>query len=164
MYISDIQTLYAYNGWANGRILQVAGQLSPEQFIAGAPVSHGSLHKLLVHILSAEWVWRKRCQGESPTALLDVQQFPSFGALRDFWMEEEGAMSLYLGSLSNDALTQPVRYQTIRGQPYENALWHILLHVVNHGTQHRSEAGILLTQYGHSPGDLDFIGFVRNKD
>jgi hypothetical protein len=33
--------------------------------------------------------------------------------------------------------------------------------VVNHGTQSRAEAGIALTLFDQSPGDLDMILFFR---
>ena len=32
-----------------------------------------------------------------------------------------------------------------------------LAHVVNHGTQHRSELARYLTVHGHSPGELDLL-------
>jgi uncharacterized damage-inducible protein DinB len=38
-----------------------------------------------------------------------------------------------------------------------------LVHMVNHGTQFRAEAGIALTAYGQSPGDLDLLLYFREK-
>jgi uncharacterized damage-inducible protein DinB len=35
--------------------------------------------------------------------------------------------------------------------------WVILAHVVNHGTQQRSELALYLTERGHSPDQLDLI-------
>jgi uncharacterized damage-inducible protein DinB len=42
-------------------------------------------------------------------------------------------------------------------------LWHCLLHVANHGTQHRAEAAAILTAYGASPGDLDVTLFLNER-
>jgi uncharacterized damage-inducible protein DinB len=39
----------------------------------------------------------------------------------------------------------------------------MLLHLANHGTQHRSEAAVLMTAAGHSPGDLDLWDYAESQ-
>ena len=161
---SDILTLFDYNYWANARVLNAAARLTPGQFTAPAGLSHGSLRGALVHILGAEMVWRLRCaEGISPSALPDEEDFPSAEALRERWLYEEQKMRAYLNSLSDEAFNQTVQYKTTKGVPFENVLWNLLAHVVNHGTQFRAEAGIALTAYGQSPGDLDLLLYFREK-
>jgi uncharacterized damage-inducible protein DinB len=115
----------------------------------------------LVHSLAAEVAWRRRWQGDSPTALLNEADLPTFAALAERWEQEAQALSAFVASLTDEDLHRTVRYKTTKGAPMENILWHLMAHVVNHGTQHRSEAAMLLTGYGHSPGDLDLIVFFR---
>jgi uncharacterized damage-inducible protein DinB len=38
-------------------------------------------------------------------------------------------------------------------------MWRILQHVILHGMQHASEIAKRLTEFGHSPGNIDFIYF-----
>ena len=161
---NDIVTLYEYNYWANARILRAAANVSAEQFTAPFKLSHGSLRGALVHILGAEAAWRLRCQEQTnPTALRAESEFPTLGSLRSRWAEEERAMRAYVASLTDEALNQRIQYRTTKGVQAENVLWHVLAHVVNHGTQSRSEAGIALTEYGRSPGDIDLLLFFREK-
>jgi len=161
---AEILMLFDYGAWANRRILDAAEGLSQEQFTAPAGLDYGSLRGTLVHILSAETTWRKRCQeGISPSNPLVEDAFPTLAALRERWSEAEHAMAAFLASLTDDDLQRIIHYRTTKGAPYENPLWQLLLHVVNHGTQHRAEAAITLTQHGCSPGDVDLIVFLRER-
>ncbi len=162
MNIEAIHSLFAYNYWVNQRILAAAAGLSTEQFTSPGQVSHSSLRDTLVHTLGAEWVWRQRCQGSSPGGLLAQDDFPDLESLARRWREEERTMRSYLAGLKDEDLTSIVTYTRPGGTRFETPLWQILLHVINHGTQSRSEAAVLLTQFGHSPGDLDYMLFLRD--
>ena len=156
--------LFDYNYWANTRVLDAAASITLDQFIAPASLSHGSVRGTLAHVLAAETVWRLRCaQGVSPAALPDESYFPTLGVLRERWQVEEEKMREYLNGLTDGALQQTIEYRTTKGVPYQNVLWMLLVHIVNHGTQFRSEAAVALTNFGQSPGDLDLLRYLREK-
>lgn len=157
MRIEQARLLFDYNYWANGRILDTAAKAGPKVYNAPGKLSHGGLRETLVHLVSAEWIWRQRVQaGVSPATHLDAKDFPTLEALRQRWLEEEAQMRAYLSSLSTPDLDRVVHYSDRNGNQFALALWKIFLHVVNHGTQTRSEAAVLLSQKGYSPGDIDF--------
>ena len=158
-----ISTLIDYNSWANERILLAADRVREEQFLAPAGFSWGGLRGTLVHTLSAEWSWRSRWQGVSPAAPLDPADLPTVSALRTRWHAEQAALRDFVAKLTEPALAQTVKYVRMSGSASEEPLWQLIIHLVNHGTQHRAEAAALLTEYGHSPGDLDFVVFVRER-
>jgi uncharacterized damage-inducible protein DinB len=58
-----------------------------------------------------------------------------------------------VGSLDDTALSESL---VINGD-FAAPRWLVLAHVVNHGTQHRSEVARYLTECGHSPGELDLL-------
>jgi uncharacterized damage-inducible protein DinB len=76
---------------------------------------------------------------------------------------EEKALNIYIDDLTDEILTGTFQYKTTSGKVMENVFWQAMAHVVNHGTQHRSEAAALLTGFGRSPGDLDLIIFLRER-
>ncbi|HET6596900.1 MAG TPA: DinB family protein [Anaerolineales bacterium] len=156
----DILLLYRYNQWANARILQAAAAITPQQFLAPASFPHGGLRGTLVHALFAEWIWRKRWEGTSPTQRLKPEDFPTVQSLQSRWQEEEAQLMNFVASVSDEQLSATFSYTNTAGKPFARILWQAMAHVVNHGTQHRSEAAAMLTDLGHSPGDLDMIYFL----
>ncbi|MBV7332617.1 DinB family protein [Chloroflexi bacterium TSY] len=160
----QINLLFEYNYWASAKILLAALSLTNEQFIAPAFFPNGSLRGTLVHIVSAEWIWRLRVnEGIYPATLLSQDDFPTFDDVISRFNQEEAKMREYLGRLTNSKLAEPVRYTHTNGEEYSQILWQILVHVVMHGMQHRAEAAAILTDFGHSPGDIDLIVYLRER-
>jgi uncharacterized damage-inducible protein DinB len=163
MNTAETLLLFEYSDWASSRVLAKASLVSAEQYTAPFPVSHGSLRGTLVHQLGAEMVWRVRCQeGISPDRLPGEDELPTLEALTRRWEAENVAMRSFLNSITDQDLLGPIEYRTTKGKPFSQPLWQILVHLLNHATQHRSEAAAALTAFGHSPGDLDLILFLRN--
>ena len=156
----DILLLYQYNQWANAKILNTAANVTQEQYLASASFPHGGLRGTLVHALFAEWIWRTRWEGTSPITRLKPEDFPTFESLRTRWLAEEKHLMDFVDAVSDARLNSPFDYQNTSGKPFTQILWQVMAHVVNHGTQHRSEAAAILTDLGHSPGDLDMISFL----
>jgi uncharacterized damage-inducible protein DinB len=156
--------MYEYNDWANRLILTTCEKISPEQYATPTSHSWGSLRGTLVHTLDAEYSWRTLCQsGDLAFDELTEANLPTLEALRQRWDEEEQAWRDYLHSLTDADMTSIVRYTTSEGIHRERVLWHCLYHVVNHGMQHRSESAAMLTDYGQSPGNIDFTRFLNER-
>ena len=160
--LEAIRELYAYSAWANARILETAGQLTREQFTTQGDGSD-SIRDTLAHTASAQWLWLERWRGTSPTELWDPTDFPDVAALRSRWGEVEAATSEYVATLCEPDLARVVSYVNFQGEAWAYPLWQQLLHQVNHATQHRSEAALLLTRLGYSPGWLDLLVYVDSE-
>ena len=159
----DILLLYQYNAWSSAKILDAASNLTQEQFFAPALFPHGGLRGTLVHILFGEWVWRQRWEGTAPpfTFRIKPEEFPTLESLRARWTDEESRLMSFVANLTEDRLYSKIKYVSTEGYPHERVIWETMAHLVNHGTQHRTEAAAILTGIGHSPGDIDLIVYLN---
>ncbi len=173
MKLQDIRLIYDYNYWATRRLLAAAEKLTLEQFVAPAAFPYGGLRGTLVHIMDAEHGWgmlfqQDRQNGDGSRTEIHwlaedmiETDFPTLDSLEIRWLDEEAGMRKYLSNLKDEDLAGTIRWTNPDGTKRERVLWHCLFHVVNHGTQHRSEAAAILTDFGQSPGDVDFTLFLR---
>jgi uncharacterized damage-inducible protein DinB len=160
----DITLLYKYNQWSNKKILDTVSKVTQAQFLAPASFPHGGLRSTLVHALFAEWIWRQRWEGTSPTVRLKPEDFPTIESLCARWAEEEKLLMTFVENVTDERLNAKFRYKATDGTPHERVLWQAMAHLINHGTQHKTEAAAMLTAFGQSPGDIDMIVyFIENQ-
>jgi uncharacterized damage-inducible protein DinB len=154
-----ISALIAYNFWANKRILTTCERISTDEFVREVMPNPGwnSLRAILVHTLDTEYGWRAVLQSQPATTILEATDFADVAALRDHWQAEQTAWFDYEAGLSPERLQEHYDENSQSGL----LVWQTIVHVVNHGTQHRSEAAAILTGYGQSPGELDFDVFLK---
>ena len=68
----------------------------------------------------------------------------------------------FMSNLKDERLHTQFKYTSTEGFPHERVLWEAMAHLVNHGTQHKTEAAAILTDLGHSPGDIDLIVYLND--
>lgn len=166
MNLTEIKQLFAYDRWANKKMLDAVSVLASEQLGKEMGTSFGSVHGTLMHIFGAEWIWLMRCKGVSPKALPDSEGLGDLATLRARWSELEDEQDQFLNALSEDDLSRVIEYRNTKGEQWAYPLAPILQHVVNHSTYHRGQVTTLLRQLGARAVLTDFLAYIddaRNK-
>ena len=154
MDADEVRFLFAYDRWATRRVLDVLDELDSDLWTRPNVVGDRGLGEILVHHLGASQRWRHGFQqtGEEPEP--ELEPLPTVDQLRGSWAAEWAVVDEWLPTVT-DGFVNDVH----DGVP----VWQMLVHVVNHGTQHRAEAAALLTAQGRSPGDLDLFDFAEEQ-
>jgi uncharacterized damage-inducible protein DinB len=155
--------LYAFNRWANDRVLSAAESPSPEELRRDLGGSFGSLWGTLVHIFGVEWLYPQRWQGVSPAALPRPEQFAHLAALRAFWNEVRSDQQQFIDRLNEQLLQQPVEYVNFHGEKFSYALVDQMRHLVNHSTYHRGQVALQLRLLNKEPLATDYLLYLDEQ-
>jgi uncharacterized damage-inducible protein DinB len=132
--------------------------LSHEQFTQDVNYSHGSVRDQIVHLMSVDEVWFSELRGVEPSEPFNPATFDDRNIIRGHWDSVEQSMRGYLANLRDDMLfDKPIE------EPEEDKdliVWQVLLHVVNHGTDHRAQLLRLLNDLGVNTEYQDYIFYV----
>jgi uncharacterized damage-inducible protein DinB len=156
---SELATLFDYTYWTHRRILAAAARLTDAQFTLRSVIVGRDLRATLVHTLDTECSWRLRLQGRPEAEwqkTLPASDYRNVAALIDHWRRDEAEMRAWVARLDDATLARSADLDAGAQPP----LWYFLIHMVTHSQQHRAESAQLLTQLGHSPGDLDFLDYA----
>jgi uncharacterized damage-inducible protein DinB len=162
--IPEITELYAFNRWANGRVLGAVEALDAEQLDRDLGSSFPSVRGTLTHALGAEWIWLRRWKGTSPTGLPADWDLATLDAIRGRWAEVEREQAEFVDALGPADLERVVEYRNTKGDPFASRMGDMLRHVVNHSTYHRGQVITMLRQLGAAGVTTDFILYCRERE
>src|SRR5262245_10531750 len=142
-----VHTLWNYHYWANHQLWNCIQTISDEDFFKPVAYSVGSVHIQIVHMMWAEEVWYTRLQGGvRPT--FTAPDYPTRPAIREKWDQIEANWRIYLEHLTENDLHRIMEVSPISGAPYTLSVLEMMLHAVNHGTNHRAQILQIVHGYG----------------
>ncbi|WP_336687471.1 DinB family protein [Chryseobacterium bernardetii] len=110
---------------------------------------------LINHTLNAQQIWNARILGETTFEVWQINPFESLVEINH---------TNFLKSIDiirNFDPDQRIEYQNSRGTKFENTIFEMLFHAVNHSTYHRGQINSLLKQSGLTPLLTDYIFYKR---
>ena len=148
---------YHYALW--DRVWSSMEAVSEAQFVADQAYSIGSLRSQLVHQMDVDQGWISLIRSEERPDRLNAEDFADKAAVHKRWNEIEARVRDRLKGLDAELLSE-TRHLPLPpdwGGPQEPQIWQVLLHMVNHGTDHRAQVLRLLSDMGAETFDQDFM-------
>jgi uncharacterized damage-inducible protein DinB len=155
MNIDALRHFYAYHFAENRQIWDsYIVPLANEQFRQNMAYSQGSVRDQIVHLMGVDDAWFGDLAGVR--SQVDPADLTDRATIRAQWDIIEQNMRDYLATVQDDMLaTKP-----LSGEDEDLLLWQVLLHVVNHGTDHRAQLLRVLNDLGVETASQDYIFYV----
>ncbi len=162
MLADALREFYLYGDEALRRLLTAAGRVTPEQWVMPSAGGQPSLRDTVVHVVSSQRSWLASWEGiltpvEAMAWNLDPAEYPDAASLVAEAGDVHDRTMRFLAGHDDASLHRLLVVELPDGGRWASRFRWMLLHVANHGTQHRSKAAWMLTQYGQSPGEIDLI-------
>ena len=158
MDAQSARTLFAYNHWANRRLLKAAERLSARELDRDLRGSFRSIRGTFRHLLWGErsWLrmWRERTFGPK----LSSKELPDLPAIAKAWSALEEEQGKFFDALSDEKLQASF---AIDGNPY--VLGDLIQHAMNHSTHHRGQVVLMLRQLGKKPPGTGYRQFLTAR-
>ena len=126
--------------------------LDEKTFKQKLPYSVGSIRNQCVHLLNVDERWFSGLLGEELPGWYRADTFKTHASVREKWDQVEVYMRGYL-----DALTDEMLIEILDG---DLAIWQVLFHVLNHGTDHRAQMLAMLDALGAPTFAQDYFFFT----
>ncbi len=148
--IDMVRTFIEYHMAMTRRVWGSIDQLSEQAFLADETYSRGSIRNLMVHLTSTERRWLAGLKNQPDVGHLKFEDYPTREAARNVFEQVAQDLGDYVSALDDAHLNE-------NAQDMPSPRWQILMHLVNHGTDHRATVLQKLQEYGAPTFDQDLI-------
>lgn len=159
MELELIKTFIEYHLDMTRRVWDSIDQITEEQFLADDAYSRGSIRNLMVHLAATDSNWLaglKNIPEDQDAPRKKYEDYPDRPSVRTFWDATAKEVAEYAEKLTEiESNENPV--------DISNPRWQVLLHIINHGTDHRSTVLQRLHEFGAPTFDQDFIMWIWSK-
>jgi uncharacterized damage-inducible protein DinB len=155
-----LQQHWEYSVWATTRLLDAAGQLSPDELTRDFKTADNSVLDTLAHVFWSETIWLSRFK-KVPSASRPEKGTQNLASLRQRWPALHDEWRRYLASVSD--ASEILTYKDLKGHEWHQPLWVLLFHIVNHSTHHRGQVSGFLRAMNHTPPPLDLVAYHREQ-
>jgi uncharacterized damage-inducible protein DinB len=155
MNVDSIRALFAYNRWANRRLLEAVGELSAEELDRDLRGSFESIKGTLRHLLWGERSWLRYWREDDFGPALASTEFPDLPSIVAGWDALEKEKDVFVRGLSDEKLRAP---RSVDEDEY--ILGELIQHALNHSTHHRGQVVLMLRQLGKTPPGTGFRQFL----
>jgi uncharacterized damage-inducible protein DinB len=158
MNLQDALTGFAYNRWANERVLEAAGELSDEELNRSLGGSFGSIKGVLRHLLWGERGWLQYWREASFPDDLSHADLPDLPSIVAGWESHEEDKAAFVRALTEEKLREAC---PVDDDPYELA--ELIQNILTHSTHHRGQVVHMLRQLGRTPPQTGFRHFLTEN-
>jgi uncharacterized damage-inducible protein DinB len=151
-----IKTFVEYHLDMTHRLWDSINHISEEQFLADDVYSRGSIRNLMVHLASTDRRWLAGLKNAEEVGHLKLEDFSTRHEAHQIFEQVALNLSDYI-----DQLTEEELHHNPNDIP--NPRWQILMHLINHGTDHRSTVLQRLHEFSAPTFDQDFIIWLWSK-
>ena len=155
----DFASLFAFNRWANAKMLDSCRKLSVEQYAAEPVPGWSSVRSTVHHIAIVTEGWLRGLAADPDESVPTEGELTTVDEAERLLERAYQRFEELLPTLTPERLATPVTYRR-RGRTATLPPWALLRHVVNHTTYHRGQVATLLRQLGHKAASTDYLRFI----
>lgn len=151
-----VKTFITYHIDTSRRVWDLIDTITDDQFLADEIYSHGSIRNLMVHLASVDRRWLAGLKNLEDVGHLKEEDYTTRAAAREIFESVAKDLSVYVSTLTEEALNKPT-------DKVEQPQWQILLHLVNHGTDHRATVLQRLNELDVKTFPQDFVMWLWER-